>query len=511
MQRAPVSSIFGWSKPQDPTFPTKTELGWSKFFANFNGDAKAKVLALDARNQVEIPHYVSHTREDEMCIAYLAQKYTFLGRFKWKTADVSDTIVFNVPNVPDYCVTTENYNHTGKFNISVGYNTMLSYLSGMFAFWRGALRYKFKVVKSPFHTGRLRVDLVPGYTGSGDYVREKVYSQIIDIRETNEFEIEVPFKWNAPWKRLAILPRVNKYELTPTALFVRVLNPLRNGGQSANQVELLVEVAAGKDFQFAYPIIKNGIRVLNQRYVGAQPDNAQSGEIISSSSASYDANSLGVGEVVTSLRQVLKRYVSIPKTCIESNGENHLIAAFGVSHQGPDGIDYDSTVLTTAAVVLNPPDFYSYISYLYRFQSGSMRIASVMGEVDKSNPIRYSIYNPTILPPEVDYLNEYDFTVDRTSPQNYQYPILEPFAEIGIPFYQLWPAVLTNLGEPTTESCSGITLEDFSKSPYNHGTCLHLRYPDADFERFQLSRSIGEDFNFAFAVGPPITIQLFPK
>lgn len=503
---AGVASIFGWSKPQDPEFPTKVEIGYAKYFTNFNGDVKAKVMALDARNQVEIPSYVSHTNEDEMSLSYLVQKFTYLGRFAWSTTDLSDDIVFNVPNVPDYCVRNAVVWPVGTYNIQYHFNTMLSYLSGMFAFWRGSLRYKFKVVKSPFHTGRLRVDLVPGYTGVGDYVREKVYSQIIDIRETNEFEIEVPYKWNAPWKRLTLTQETDKYALTPTALFVRVLNPLRNGGQSAAHVELLVEVAGGKDFQFAYPILKEGFRPMNGAPLSAQPDNAQSGEIISSPRPGFEANSLGIGEVVTSLRQVLKRYVVIPPQLNESAGDLHHTRVFGTTHYEADGLNI-ATPVADASVVDFAPDFYSYISYLYRFCSGSMRVAVIVGEVDTLTPVKYAITNPTLIPPENDFHDgSPPIEVINTVPRNYQFKGIEPFAELQVPFYQLWPAILTDLGLPSIETSSGLTIGGFTTSPYNKGTLLTTTVPAAEWPKIELHRAIGEDFNFAFSVGPPVSI-----
>jgi len=503
---AGVASIFGWSKPQDPEFPMKAELGYSKYFANFNGDVKAKVLAMDARNQVEIPSYVSHTGEDEMSLSYLVQKFTFLGRFTWATTDLSDAIVFNVPNVPDYCVTNTVVWPVGTYDLNYIYNTMLSYLSGMFAFWRGSLRYKFKIVKSPFHTGRLRVDLVPGYAGVGDYVREKVYSQIIDIRETNEFEIEVPYKWNAPWKRLTIFPGADKYALTPTALFVRVLNPLRNGGQSAPHVEMLVEVAGGKDFQFAYPILKDGFRPMNGFPLSAQPDNAQSGEVISSPKPGFEANSLGIGEVVVSLRQVLKRYVGIPTQLTATDSDEHLTRVFGTAHNEADGLDITKP-LVDAPVVDNAPDLFSYVSYLYRFWSGSMRVAAITGAVDDFTPVHYSITNPTLIPPENIFQDDNPPIEDvYTVPRNFQFKVNEPFIELQVPFYQLWPAILTDLGIPSVETSSGLTIGAFTTSPYNRGTILRTDLTDAEFQKMSLSRAIGEDFNFAFSVGPPVSI-----
>jgi len=508
---AGVASIFGWSKPQDPEFPTKVELGYSKYYTNFNGDVKAKVLAMDARNQVEIPSYVSHTGEDEMSLSYLVQKFTFLGRFSWTTSDLSDAIVFNVPNVPDYCITNTEVWPVGTFDANYIYNTMLSYLSGMFAFWRGSLRYKFKIVKSPFHTGRLRVDLVPGYTGTGDYVREKVYSQIIDIRETNEFEIEVPYKWNAPWKRLTIFQGADKYALTPTALFVRVLNPLRNGGQSAPKVEMLVEVAGGKDFQFAYPILKDGFRPMNGAPLSAQPDNAQSGEIISSPKPGFEANSLGIGEVVTSLRQVLKRYVDIPKHLTRTAGDAHYTRVYGIAHPEPDDL-LTTQPLVSAPVIANDPDLFSYVSYLYRFVSGSMRVAAIPYDLTSFAPITYAITNPTLIPPENVFRDaSAPIEIIYSAPHNYQYKGSEPFAEFQVPFYQLWPAILTDLGLPSTETASGLTVGAFTSSPYNQGTLLRTFTPDAEFKNMVLSRSIGEDFNFAFSVGPPISILPVPK
>jgi hypothetical protein len=507
-----VSSLFGFSKPQDPEFPIKAELGYAKYFTNFNGDSKAKVLSLDARNQVSMVSYISPSKDDELSLAHLVQKPTFLGRFNWSTTDVSDTVVFNVPNVPDYCVTATQPWAVGADGALVHYNTMLSYLSGLFAFWRGSLRYKFKIVKSPFHTGRLRVDLVPGFNAVGDvYVREKVYSQIIDIRETNEFEIEVPYKWNAPWKRLAMNPLLDKNRLSPTALLVRVLNPLRNGGQSAPNVELIVEVSGGKDFQFAYPYIKGGMRPMNSPPPTSTPDNCQSGEVIAPGNPGYEANSIGVGEVVTSLRQLLKRYVRVPDSLVTETQNNIAININSSSHTVSDGLDATKP-LASAPVFTNTPDFLSYISYLYRFRSGSIRAAIELDNEYDRAVTRYTLTNISNFPREIAYAPTTgdDRTISETSPCALQFYLNEPFCEIAVPYYQLWPATPTPLGLPNLETGSGLTPGLFTNVPYNPGSALNISASPTQFSHMTVHRAIGEDYNLSFSVGPPLTIQARP-
>jgi len=68
----------------------------------------------------------------------------------------------------------------------------------------------------------------------------------------------------------------------------------------------------------------------------------------------------------------------------------------------------------------------------------------------------------------------------------------EQVMEIDVPWYQLYPSMLTNVGVPTKSSASTV--------PYNEGTQLIC---DTSVP-YNIFRTIGEDFSFGYLLGPPI-------
>lgn len=486
---AGIASIFGWSKPTDPEFPTKTELGYAKYYCNYNGDSKVKVMALDARNAVEMPTSVFNTNEDEMALCNILKKPTFLQRFTMTKLDAYEKELFRIPVQPSTAAGTEHsYPQSGGEPALKGVvlsHTFLSYLSTMYAFWRGSLKYTFKVVKTPFHSGRVRVFLVPGLGRTGTFQRDKCYSKVFDLRETNEFVIEVPFKYNAPW--MAIRPGNAAYT-APTYLVVEVLNALRCPATCADSIEFLVEASAGEDFQFAVPLTR-----VHDILITGDPGitlvtNAQSSAMLESRKIKdYSPNSIGIGEVALSLRQTMKRYDDMPYQA-------------GIRLEPMGDANWRHTILTSGQIVPQPPSAFNSIAALYRFKSGSMRVASRVVKTTDKPLVHFELQSPL-----------FPFTtLGAANAEAFQFRQLEPFMEMQAPFYQQTPVLLTNIGNPFTQTTDGEFVGEFDRVPHNIGSYINVTdgnggtVPDSEIK---FSRSAGEDFCFGTLIGPPLTFR----
>lgn len=256
---AGVASLFGWSKPHDDRAVTTIIPVAQPNMANFQGDSKAKVLALDANNRTIHPSHVFGTNEDEMSIQHIIRKPVFIDRFKLRETDVPNQVVWKFPVSPAACP---------KLNVLINavpkqlkLNTYMSYLSECFGAWRGTIKYNFKIVKTVFHTARIRVSFIPGMfenTPLNLIDVNKMYSKVIDIRNVTQFDLEVPFVYHQPWASLDddVGLNGNLSESLPTGIvIVEVLNTLVSTNNAANTIEFIVETCAGDDFQFAFPAI----------------------------------------------------------------------------------------------------------------------------------------------------------------------------------------------------------------------------------------------------------------
>lgn len=498
-----VASWFGWSKPIDDSVSEKVVPFIGQNFANVVGNVKGKSLAVMADNETEIPTQVFNTDDDEMAFAAILPRWNYLDRFHMKGADLQRTLLWKWPVDPLSCRKLQrNDPAVTPYYPNMYYceNNFVSYIASFFRFWRGTLCYKLRIIKTCFHSGRIRIAVVPGATPKTDVSSidfNKCHSDIIDIRERTEFEFSVPYKWFTPWKPLDhqfekpqlgnnITPNV------PTAMiYVFVVNALRNPSTCADNIAFIVEQAGGEDLQFAFPMTREGMKLvhteeqLRQDYP-AQPaqrhfGTAHSGDLIDRGKTSFRANTISMGEVVTGWRALLKRNSRTLQTQKYKTG----FLAF----------PYNTTLTGST---LDPPDLYSAAAILYRFQSGTIVISAiqeVFGVPEKQNPefvSRYSIYSHD------------QFKVEETNrPWVLQYSPLEPLTELQIPFYQETPAILTDVGLPhVAKADEGDSKWD--ELPYNSGTSL---FCTRDFMPWRIT---GEDFSFGYLIGAPATLVPHP-
>ena len=88
---------------------------------------------------------------------YVLGTPAWVGTYKWNDTDLVGNNIYSVMLNPSI-FTTDDPVGGGKFT------TPLSYFSTMFKQWRGGFKFKFKFVKTEFHSGRIMVTFVPGAT-----------------------------------------------------------------------------------------------------------------------------------------------------------------------------------------------------------------------------------------------------------------------------------------------------------------------------------------------------------
>lgn len=493
-----VASFFGFSKPADTSVPAKQTLVVANNFANYDGDSKTKSLAFSWANETQIPTDVFQETNDEMCFSHILARPNYLTRFKMRDDATNNTVIWKWPVDPRSCIKVIHNDTTKTPYIKDAYlcaNTYLSYLSNFFKFYRGAINYHFRVVKTVYHSGRIRVFVVPGADIDTDVSTidfNKVHSSVFDLRETNQFDITVPFKWNAPWKALdgeftsLVSGTANLTQNQPTAMiYVEVLNSLKQPTTAANFIEFVVETSAGDDFQFACPAVSEAVSLVTSEeqlrldypklttfsstgvaHSGADTilDRVAGDEII--------ANKIAIGEVITGWRALLKRY---SKWLTQTPAEGVFILR-----------PYDSALLGSTKT---PFDLYAAAEILYRFVSGGLRIGM------KS---KHTAGESVVVSHEVEPYGSADVRSD-TSGAVMQAEYLEPLVELGVPFYQPTPGILTNLGVPK-ESYPSEEGTNYLEMPYNRGTIIRS---SAESEVW---RSTAEDFSFGYLVGAPQTL-----
>lgn len=255
---ANIATMFGFSRPTvlDDVVPFRPAVMGN--MANTNMPDSTTSLALDAKQEVTVdPRVVGLDQSDEMDITSIAARESFLFSFPWAVADPTDTRLGS-------CVVNPTVYQTGPADEI--HMTPMCFASLPFKFWRGTLKYRFQIVSSNFHKGRIRVSWDPNNNGSLDYNTQ--YTRIVDIAEEKDFTIEVG--WGSQYQFLNTRRMVNllddggfnignaisvpNNDTANGVIHVSVLNQLTVPNTTINNdIIVNVFVSAGEDFEVACP------------------------------------------------------------------------------------------------------------------------------------------------------------------------------------------------------------------------------------------------------------------
>lgn len=284
-----AASIFGLSRPQVLQEPPKDMRGYGEL-ATANTADNVKRLALDAKGQLTIdPRSVGLNGMDEMAIGYVISREAYFASPPWFEADSIGSTLIEIGVSPILCARdTSEDPWASTIPPCAG-------VALMFERWRGKMIYRFSIVASAMHRGKLLVQYDPVNTSTLPTSTNEVYSRIIDIAETRDFEIEVEWHsatpwldvWEPTWNTFGDLgfKVASTYGIDPTRhngkLSISVLNPLTSPDPDlGNNVTIQCFVRMDPMGEFAHPaeFSDRSFRVTSTR-VGAVPQSFSSASI----------------------------------------------------------------------------------------------------------------------------------------------------------------------------------------------------------------------------------------
>lgn len=131
---------------------------------------------------------------------------SFIGRVPW-SPDLAEGTVLYATDVTPLLASTYTI-----FEQPFIQHTYLSYASSAFLYYRGGIKFRFQLVKTKFHAGRLAVYFFPGTMAqfvdplAPNPVPKEDYSMspyaIFDVSQKNEFEITLPYNREMEWLRV---------------------------------------------------------------------------------------------------------------------------------------------------------------------------------------------------------------------------------------------------------------------------------------------------------------------
>jgi len=180
-------AAVGFSKPRhlDVT-PTRNAPTFNT--ATMNGKSFASTLGLDQKNELSIAPQICGVDGDidELNLQYIASRESYIGTMTWEVE--RNGLISSGPSrvlVDPMSIKTNG----GEYHLSA-----VAFASLPFLHWRGGLKYRFDVVCTPYHRGRLRISYDPCKATNVAVHNEPIQqSTIVDISEHTDFTITVGY------------------------------------------------------------------------------------------------------------------------------------------------------------------------------------------------------------------------------------------------------------------------------------------------------------------------------
>jgi hypothetical protein len=516
-----VASFFGFSRPileKDPIY-VKT-----RPFTNTSstiGTETVDKLTLDPKQGVSInPDIIGTSGLDEMDFKLITQKECLFTHMYWDPADVVDTRLGFIIVDPLICILDPNVGGLEAWQL-----TPMAMATLPFAYWSGSIVYRFEIVCSAYHRGRIRILYEPdGEVPTNDY--NIVHNRLIDIEETKTFEVAIPWAQTTPYR--AVRPELDQTYTYPPAgiysyggdfyngtVFIDVSNVLTSP-DAASPVTINVYARAGEDFSVQQPssTILNTL-TFQDEVVALQSDSYLFGGIVDDDTQ-QNRNDVFFGEVPVSFRNLLKRYTKLDTPSITIGGaDTDYLATFKL---------FDipvNTGLCAQALWANPKRSFTPMSLLewtrgsYAFMRGAFRYKYSFftdstggkttqiygGRVDLNHvsaPLSSESVGSTSLAGNIGFVFDGVFTDAEQHMWNGKVitvDSIQPTVEMEVPYYhnaRYMPAGPTRYGE------SGVY------SPYHQLDILFNSGPNLS-QVFALREvSTGEDFNLYHYMGPQV-------
>jgi len=334
-----IASFFGFTNVPNVSNVNPVYCMSAPHLATSDISVPYQKLVLDPKTELSIdPTLFGLSNEDELSLSYLKKKESLFGMSTWSTSDPVNTKVMNLRVTPSL---NSNWNLDNASDVTVGwrtYHTPLSYISQLFKHWRGTLRFRFKIVCTKYHKGRLKFAFDPiGDISALVSETNEVYTHILDLGESDEIIIDVPYHQALAW--LTINQSQNDDwnlgdPLTPNAnaangmISISVFNVLE-APVSPSSLTVLAYVSGGDDFEFANPQgwISNGGTSYVPSFFRLQSEESTTRVVLGDLPKPHpDRYGLNYGESVLSLRKLLHRsQIADTFSCPAGSGNSTML------------------------------------------------------------------------------------------------------------------------------------------------------------------------------------------
>lgn len=406
-----VASLFGYSKPVQLSNVMPMRNTPVSSLALTEGSDTSQKLTVTGKQEITVdPSTVGLPSIDELSLDSFTQRESYVTQFVWGAADLVDSTIFSCDVSPMNEVYTAS---TGGTKITP---TSLSFASRPFQAWSGKLRYRFQVIGTQFHRGRLAIIYDPvGPMGANPY--NTTFNTIIDLSEGRDFTVEFAWQNDSPYLNVNDDTTKTYFTTKPAegripdrvssngAFYVNVINELVTPDASLG-ITILVTVSAGDDFELInprasgletysfVPIVQSGISDVSFSMFDIETQSSSAVEVVPEEENSPERESTPIeiitgmtshrnqkssvfyGERILSFRQLLKRYsfvryhASLKTTGVITKDVYHMKQMPLLP--GFDTLGSDTT-LGADAYTYNAPTYINYLRFAFAGWRGGVR------------------------------------------------------------------------------------------------------------------------------------------
>jgi len=321
---ASIAKQFGYCRPTVTENPAPRRLHPISALATTNVPDTAMKLTVDDKQELSIdPRIAGLGSSDPLSIKEIAKRESYLTKFSWNMGTAPETLLWNARIDP--VIWAEDGLTPSAFHFPACAMAALP-----FKYWTGSMRFRFQIVCSAFHKGRIKVVYDPNILDTNEYNTN--YLQIIDIADTQDFTLEFGngqtttlLSHHMPGldsvtQMYSTVPYTAKEEGNGV-VGVYVVNELTTPNSSVtNDIEINVFVSMGDDFEVFVPddhfqhfVFKpqSGVEVVTESQNTAEPSAPQQAEQDTVGPGQQDnamINMVYTGESILSFRTLLKRY-----------------------------------------------------------------------------------------------------------------------------------------------------------------------------------------------------------
>jgi hypothetical protein len=473
-----AASVFGWSKPVSLKVPEFVVPRPLAYLGVSDQLSTAQPLGLVSTNAVVSSPGNSGTNVDEMSFDFVKSIYAYYTQFMWTPENALGTSLLTMGVGPQ--VFTNTF-HLGSIDVPV------CFLSRFFHKWRGGLKFRFKIVKNEFYSGRLSVHFQPSFLAaavSNTYTEYEYCSRVIvDIRETSEFEVCVPY----------ISPAM--YTLCSESigwLRVSVIDPLVAPDSVPQSIQVIVEVAGQPDFEVMQPIAWTAepyaLAVMQSDYQ-AYPCHDLG---VQTNTGSLEPAKVAAGEKAESFRQLLKLF----RVSQASSGSVVSVASGDLLNIAPFIFTVAMQITSNVTPVVRSAymcDNLTLISMLYSMCTGGVRVTAVPAVpcADSTFCVGLSPIHGDVDVVTTVLADHQIYRANIRAPINYN---IERYMDIQVPSYQLTVgrAIAGQIASTATGATFSLTWSQAVKTSLWSSTYMNN---DGVTHNYTVARQAADDYN----------------